>query len=242
MKRSLVFVLVVVFGALPVRAQKAKDAVMVDSDVHRVVLENDHVRVFEARASHGARSAMHSHPPMVFIGLETARVKFGLQDGTSTIFDIHPGQVLWLPDGMEHSWELIGGNVNVIAVEVKSAQKRDAAPVPVKRRADDAVAVDPDVHHVLFENEHVRVFDGRASKGRKSPMHSHPPSLLVTLGQGRGKLTMRDGTSVMHDYTPGAVTWAGDGMEHSWEMLSGDPRAIVVEVKSAHKAAPAKGQ
>ncbi len=242
MKRSLAFALVLVFGALPVSAQKAKDAVMVDPDAHRVVLENEHVRVIEARASHGARSAMHSHPPLVFIGLDTARAKFGLPDGKSTIFDIYPGQVLWLADGMEHSWELIGGNVSVIGVEVKSAQKRDASPVPMKRRADDSVAIDPDVHHVLFENEHVRVFDGRASKGRKSPMHSHPPSLLVALGQGRAKVTLPDGTSMMHDYTPGAVLWAGDGMEHSWEMISGDPHVIVVEVKSAHKAGPTKGQ
>jgi hypothetical protein len=29
-------------------------------------------------------------------------------------------------------------------------------------------------------------------------------------------------------------------MEHSWEMLSGDPHAIVVEVKSAHNAGAPK--
>ena len=242
MKRSLVCALALVLGPLPLGAQKAKDAVVVDPDAHRVVLENEHVRVIEARASHGARSAMHSHPPLVFIALDTALVKFGLPGGKSTIFDTHPGQVLWLADGMEHSWELIGGTVNVIGVEVKSAQKPGAAPPAVKRRADDSVAVDPDVHHVLFENEHVRVFDGRASKGMKSAMHSHPPTVLVTLGEGRARLTLRDGATALHDYTPGSVLWAGDGMEHSWEMLSGDPHVIAVEVKSAHKAAPPKGQ
>lgn len=238
MRRSFAFAVALVFATLPLGAQKAKDAVIVDPDAHRVVLENEHVRVIEARASHGARSPMHSHPPLVFIGLDTARVKFGLPDGKSTVFDTYPGQVLWLADGMQHSWELIGGRVNVIGVEIKSAQKSGAAPPPVKRRADDSVAVDPDVHHVLFENDHVRVFDGRASKGRKSPMHSHPPSLLVTLGEGRARLTMRDGARVLHDYTPGSVLWAGEGMEHSWEMLSGDPHVIVIEVKSAHKASP----
>ena len=242
MKRSLAFAVALVFGTLPLGAQKAKDAVVVDPDAHRIVLENEHVRVIEARGSHGARSAMHSHPPLVFISLDTARVKFGLPGGKSTIFDTYPGQVLWLGDGMEHSWELIGGTVNVIGVEVKSAQKSGAAPAAVTRRADDSVAVDPDVHHVLFENEHVRVFDGRASKGRKSPMHSHPPSLLVALGTGRARITMRDGATALHDYTPGSVLWAGDGMEHSWEMLSGDPHVVVVEVKSAHKAVPKKGE
>lgn len=236
MKRWLAFLLVLVLGTVPLGAQKAKDAVVIDPDAHRVVLENEHVRVFEARASQGARSPMHSHPPFVFIALDTARLKFGLPDGTTSIFDTHPGQVVWMADGAQHSWQLLSGRVSVIGVEVKSAQKPGAAPPAVKRPANDAVAVDPDVHHVLFENEHVRVFDGRASKGRKSPMHSHPPSVLIALGEGRAKVGLPDGSSMLHDYTPGAVMWVADGMEHSWEMLSGDPHVIVVEVKSAQKA------
>jgi hypothetical protein len=66
---------------------------------------------------------MHSHPPFVFIGLDTARVKVRLPDGKSTLFDVYPGQVIWTGDGMEHAWELISGRVDVIAVEVKSAQR-----------------------------------------------------------------------------------------------------------------------
>lgn len=239
MKRLLTLCLALVLGTV-LGAQKAKDAVIVDPDAHRVVLENEHVRVIEARASQGARSAMHSHPPLVFIGMDTARVKFGLRDGTSTIFDVNPGQVLWLADGMEHSWELLSGKVSVIGVEVKSAQRPGGAPQAVKRPANDSVAVDPDVHHVLFENEHVRVLDGRASKGRKSPMHSHPPSVLIALAEGRGRLTLPDGSTVLHDYTPRSVLWVEGGTEHSWEMLSGDPHVIVIEVKSAQKAAAAK--
>ena len=54
-------------------AQKSPDAVIVDPKVHSVLFENDHVRVFEARASYPAASPMHSHPPFVFIGLDFAR-------------------------------------------------------------------------------------------------------------------------------------------------------------------------
>ena len=146
-------------------AQKAKDAVIVDPKVHNVLFENAHVRVFEARASHPAASPMHSHPPFVFIGLETARVKMGLPDGKTPMLDVYPGQVIWAGDGMEHSWELLSGSVRVIAVEVKSALKPASGALPaVTRKANDAVAVDPDVHHVLLENDHVRVFDARAAK------------------------------------------------------------------------------
>ena len=108
-------------------ADMPPDAVAIDPDVHHVLIDNEHVRVFEARASHGAASPMHSHPPLVFISLGTARAKLTLPDGKDVIFDMTPGQVLWLPDGMQHSWRLLSGDLRVIAVEVKSAQAAKAA-------------------------------------------------------------------------------------------------------------------
>ena len=108
------------FGATAA-ADTPPDAVTIDPDVHHVLLDNEHVRVFEARATHGATSPMHSHPPFVFVSLGTARVKLTQPDGTKVIFDTWPGQVLWMPDGMQHSWELLSGDLRVVAVEVKSA-------------------------------------------------------------------------------------------------------------------------
>jgi len=234
---GLAFSLVLTVSAA---AQKAKDAVIVDPKVHNVLFENDHVRVFEARASMPVASPMHSHPPFVFIGLETGRVKMGLPDGKKVMFDVYPGQVFWAGDGLEHSWELISGKVRVIAVEVKSALKPAAGALPaVTRKANDAVAADPDVHNVLLENDHVRVFDGRAAKGRKSPMHSHPPFAFVSLGTARMSLALPDGKTVIFDTYPGQVIWM-ENAEHSWELLSGEAHVIAVEVKSAQRARQAK--
>lgn len=240
MKRYLAFVfgfhLCVVASAA---AQAAKDAVIADPNVHKVIFENDHVRVFEARASFPSTSPMHSHPPFVFIGMETGRVKMRLPDGKHAMFDIHPGQVVWLADGAEHSWELISGKVRVIAVEVKSAWKPTGSLAAVVRKGNDAVAVDAEVHHVLLENDHVRIFDGKAAKGKKSPMHSHTPFVFVSLGTARMKLTLPDGTNAVLDTYPGQVMWLEDA-EHAWEIISGDAHVIAVEVKSAQRAKQAK--
>ena len=123
MRRRLVALLVLCLGVglAPAGAQKSKDSTIVDPDVHQVVLENDHVRVLEARAAHGAKSPMHSHPPMLIVSIGSARVKFTSPEGTTQIVDLRPGMVLWL-EGVEHSWELLAGDEHVIAVEVKSAQ------------------------------------------------------------------------------------------------------------------------
>ncbi len=241
MKRYWAIVLASALGlASPASAQRAKDAVIIDPRVHNVLFENDHVRVFEARASLPAASPMHGHPPLVFIGLETARVKMRLPDGKFAMLDVYPGQVMWMGDGIEHSWELLSGKVRVIAVEVKSVLKSPAgALTAVTRKGNDAVALDPDVHHVLLENEHVRVFDARAATGRKSPMHSHSPFVFVSLGTARFNLGLPDGKNVIFDTYPGQVIWMEDA-EHSWEILSGEPHVIAVEVKSALRARKAR--
>jgi hypothetical protein len=104
----------------------------------------------------------------------------------------------------------------------------------------DSTVVDPDVHQVALENEHVRVLTAMARSGTKSPMHSHPPLLIVSLSTGRVKMTMGDGKTQMLDLRPGTLIWI-DGLEHSWELLSGEINVVAVEVKAA-KAAKAKAK
>ena len=124
MKRNLGLTLSLVVGmGLSAWAQKSRDAVAIDPDVHHAVLENEHVRVFEAKASPGRKSPMHTHPTLVLVSVGTARVKATFPDGKISILDLRPGQVLWL-ENLEHSWELISGDLHVVAVEVKSAAKK----------------------------------------------------------------------------------------------------------------------
>jgi hypothetical protein len=68
------------------------------------------------------RHDVRPHPPFVFVSLGTARVQLTLGDGKTVMLDTFPGQVLWM-DNAEHSWEILSGDIHVIAVEVKSAQR-----------------------------------------------------------------------------------------------------------------------
>jgi quercetin dioxygenase-like cupin family protein len=229
------FTILLAMAPLMAGQAAAPDAVAVDSDVHRVVLENEYVRVFDARAARGTRSPMHSHPPMVLTSLGEARFRITTPDDKSVVADLNPGQVMWLGAPTEHSWELLVGELHAIGVEIKSAQGGGTPPAEVVRDSSDSVTVDPETHHVLFENAHVRVFEGRTSHGRSSPMHTHPPSLLVSLDWIRLKLTLKDGQSVIHDFHPGEVLWLPEGGTHSWQALAGSGRVIVIEVKAAQK-------
>ena len=113
-------------GAATALAQDARDAVALDPTHHHVILENNHVRIFEVLAAPGDTSPMHTHPPLVVIGLDKARLRMKTPDGSTSIFDLNPGQVLWL-ENVEHSWELLSGLVHGFGVEVKAARGATAS-------------------------------------------------------------------------------------------------------------------
>ncbi len=216
------------------QAETAGNAVDVDPDVHKVILENEYFRVFDARASRGAKSPMHTHAPMVLVILGKARFRIATPDGKTSLLDFNPGQAFWVQDA-EHSWELLAGELHAIGVEIKSAQGAGTAPAAVPLAAIDSTIADPEAHHLLFENPHVRVFEGRTTAGRRSPMHSHPPTLLVSQDWIRLKLTLPDGKTGIHDFSPGGVQWLADGGTHAWEAVAGSGRVIAIEVKAARK-------
>jgi quercetin dioxygenase-like cupin family protein len=210
------------------------DAVAVDPSHHHVILENDHVRVFEVLAAPGDTSPMHTHPPLVLVSLDKARIRTAGPDGSASILDLNPGTVLWLED-VEHAWELLAGQVHLFAVEIKAA--REGRP-PVVVAADDreAVAVDPTHHQVVLANDHVRVFEALAAPGETSPMHVHPPTLLISFDPARLRVTLPDGSSTIVDLHPAQALWL-ENVEHSWEILSGQVHAFGVEVNAARGSA-----
>lgn len=206
-----------------------------DSAHRRVVFENDHVRVNELFASAGAESPMHVQLPGVLVSLGKARFEMTTPDGTVALVDYNPGQVLWLGERQQRAWKLLAGDAHVFFMEVKSAAG-GAPPAPVGLDAKHSTLVDPDQHHLVIDNEHVRVIDGVAPAGASSATHTHPPSVLVSLAKSRFRVTINGKTRIF-DFEPATVRWTNH-FEHTWKILSGDARVIMVEIKSAH-AAPA---
>ena len=95
------------------------DAVKVAPDVYKVLLENDEVRVLEARLKQGAKSEMHSHPRNVVYFLNNSRAKFTFPDGKSENADLKRGQAMWY-DAVSHSVENTGTeDVTAVLIELK---------------------------------------------------------------------------------------------------------------------------
>ena len=65
--------------------------------------------------------------------------------------------------------------------------------VPLAAGAQDAAKVDAAHYKVLIDNPSVRVMKVTYSPGAKSPMHSHPDALLVSLQDSKAVFTAPDG-------------------------------------------------
>ena len=96
------------------------DSTEVDPDGHKIVFENEHIRVLEVRSSAGQQLPVHSHPPRLVVAINGYRIKSTDTSGNQSVIDRRPGQAIWVEREV-HSAEMLIGPTHVIEVEVKSA-------------------------------------------------------------------------------------------------------------------------
>jgi len=100
---------------------QAPDSTEIDPSGHRVVLDNEHVRVLEVRSAPGEQLAMHHHPTRLVVAIGPYRLRTVDASGTESIIYRRPGEAIWV-EGEEHEAEILIGPTHVIEVEVKSAR------------------------------------------------------------------------------------------------------------------------
>lgn len=103
------------------------DAVVSATEHHRVLFENEHVRVLDTRVPLGERVPLHTHkwPSVVYTMSSGDFVRFDADDNptldTRTAkLPGHLGMAIWLPPQEPHSIENVGATeMRAITVEIK---------------------------------------------------------------------------------------------------------------------------
>ena len=104
----------------------------------------------------------------------------------------------------------------------------------------DPVVTNPQFYRVLFENERVRVLEYLDEPGDRTEPHSHPDTVMVTLGAFRRRLSF-DGREAEVELAPFQARWVA-AQEHAGENIGSTPsHAIFVELKEASASATAPG-
>ncbi|MGH8138009.1 MAG: hypothetical protein ACREVV_07415 [Steroidobacteraceae bacterium] len=88
-----------------------------------------------------------------------------------------------------------------------------------------------DLRHlkVLAEDAKVRVLDYAPKRGDKTPIHSHPESVVYVLKGGRVKYTLPDGSTGISELKSGEALLR-PAVTHADEALD-DVEAILIELK-----------
>jgi len=104
----------------------AQDAAVVNAATITVRVDNEHVRVLEARLAPGQKEKMHSHPASVVYVLEGGKVRNHGADGKVTDSELKAGDVVYR-EPVSHWAENIGTTeIHLILVEIKPS--KGAAP------------------------------------------------------------------------------------------------------------------
>jgi len=146
----------------------ATDAVTAAAGNHKVVLENDSVRVLEATVPLHSREVPHTHFwPSVFFEQTS-----GLKEPWKTV------KIRWSEGGPSKGFDSSDHDRHNLLIELKSV---DCQPAPVTElSASDAVKIhDPNIS-VVLENAYVRVLSVHVPPGEKEPWHTHTwPAVVV---------------------------------------------------------------
>ena len=98
---------------------------------------------------------------------------------------------------------------------------------------EDPINISPELYSVRFENDRVRVLEYRNPPGGIEAMHSHPPGVVIYLGDSSSRTTLPDGSSSVGSRKQGDVVWR-DFTRHASENIGvTEVHAIAIELKSA---------
>ncbi len=97
------------------------DAVLIDPDKFTVRLENERVRVLEARIPPGEGHGMHWHPRHLVYTLSSYKVQDTFPDGSTKTMERDAGECLW-EEELTHATVNIGETaVHALIIEIKDA-------------------------------------------------------------------------------------------------------------------------
>jgi quercetin dioxygenase-like cupin family protein len=103
-------------GLAPLAAQ---DVAGVSPETHKLLLDNEHARVFDVRVKPGERVGMHTHPAGVVYFMSDSKLQITYPDGRQEERTVHAGTATWI-DGVTHAVQNVGSTeFHEIHIELK---------------------------------------------------------------------------------------------------------------------------
>ena len=210
----------------------ATDAIAAAGENHKVILENDAVRVLEATVPKGSREVPHTHFwPSVFFEQTSPK-----NEPWKTV------NIRWSMGGPSQGFPSSDHDRHNLLIEIKSVDCQPAALADLP--STDAVKIHDPNMTVVLENEYVRVLSVRIPAGGKEPWHTHTwPAVVVYFSLPPSVRYSPDGTKAPKaELKQLEVRYDAESQpSHSIENLGKVPyQAYRIELKPTSKAALTK--
>ncbi len=189
----------------------AQDLVSVAPKNAKIEFENARVRVVRLKMAPHESLPMHDRPARVVIALAANDVKITGPDGKPRMLHVPAGNIGWGAPTHGRSVETLDKGFENVIVEMKTAKE------PAK-----ALAAPPDprppgylgepLHHWLFENQYVRVYDVRVPAGATTLYHKHAyDTVFVQITDEFASEQPQSGTWTKPErHTAGEVSFSAD--------------------------------
>jgi quercetin dioxygenase-like cupin family protein len=178
--------------SLVVPCLNAQDAAVANPGMVKVEFENDEVRVLRVSNGPHQKGAMHSHPSRFSVTITANNVRAYLPNRPATTSARGAHEYFWsepvthqvenLSDDPMQNIEIELKRANRPGVTVKSVSVEPKAPGTA---ADPVVVEEEPHHHVVFENQYVRVLEVLVKPGETTLFHRHSlENIAVQLSDG----------------------------------------------------------
>jgi quercetin dioxygenase-like cupin family protein len=194
------------------------------------IFDNDRVTIWDVTWIQGKPSPMHRHKyDLVGVYLVGSPIRVTMPDGTSRESTVDEGFVLFQPKGVTHIEEgAVAENPrHAILIDLKDAP---SPSIPNPTGLPSAFPREGAVNRL--ENDRVAIWDYTWVKGKPTPQHFHDKDVVVVfMSDGVLRSVTPDGEASDTEVHRGDASFTKGGRAHSESLVSGAPRAIIVELK-----------
>jgi quercetin dioxygenase-like cupin family protein len=167
---------VVLTGLLVIAPMRAQDSAAPGYSV-KVEFENEQIRVTRVRYAPHAKSPMHSHTGRAVVAITPSHLRVTTSDGATRETERKAGEIYW-GDSVTHSAEnLTDVPLETVEIEVKQANTPAVSvalkPVDVTKLKEPVPVEQEPHHHVVLQNQYVRVLDVFFPVGEPALFHTH---------------------------------------------------------------------
>lgn len=207
------------------------DSPVADAAHHKVVFENDQVRVVHYVIAPHDKTSLHYHPALVSVLLTDANAKATSQDGKTSEIHGKAGSAAWRGPTIH-----VVENVSDQPLEGILVEPKGTGNTAWKPPARDLVTLDPAHHKVEFENDLVRIERYWAETGMKSPMHDHPDHVQIALTDANTRATSIKGNVTEGHLKAGEARYR-KAFSHAVENVGPRYEGLIVALKSGASGA-----